>query len=275
MQWSKPYKTNPVANKEPAMKHRLALPLSALALVTAALLPAEALAAGPEACGGIDFWNVSECHFEFEGACRSQCEPVSFVGACSGQCEANVEAYCNAECTGSCLTECQVDPGHFDCHASCTADCEARAYASCGGDSECLATAEGHCEVECGAQCEYVPPSASCETKCEASCHGSCEVDANVDCYVECSVELQGGCEVDCDTPSGALFCDGQYIPVEDLPECLDYLLNNFDLDVEAEAEGHASFNLGCSTAGGRSAAGGLAAWLLVLGLVAWRRRRP
>mgnify|MGYP001816849460 CR=1 FL=1 len=252
------------------MTHRTALPLSALTLVAAALLPAEA-DAGQDACG-IDIWAVEECHVELSGGCEASCEPWSFVGACEGECNAQVDASCDVSCTAACETECRSDPGYFDCEASCEADCHAHASAQCGSDSECVTVAEAHCSASCEVECEYVPPSASCETQCEAACAGACDVEANVDCFVDCSLELEGGCEVDCEDPKGALFCDGQYIPVDDLDLCLQDLEASFDIEVEGEGSGYANFH--CATAEAGAAGGSLAAWLLGLGLVAFRRRR-
>jgi hypothetical protein len=119
-----------------------------------------------------------------------------------------------------------------------------------------------------------VPASADCSAQCNACCSGSCDVEANFDCSFDCTAEMQGGCEVDCRQPEGALFCDGQYIAVQDLPACMEYLLSNLDVEFEAEAE--ASFTSSCSYAAApieRGAAwGGLAALLVGLGFT--RRRR-
>ena len=69
----------------------------------------------------------------------------------------------------------------------------------------------------------------------------------------------------------GALFCDGQYIAVQDIPGCIDYLIDNLDVSVEAEA----SATISCSSAGARGGAAGLGAFALFgLGLCFVRRRR-
>lgn len=252
------------------MTHRSTVPLSAVALIAAVVLPAQATA-GQEACG-IDLWSVEECRVEFSGGCEASCEPWSFVAACEGECHASVDASCDVDCTAACVTECHTDPGHFDCAASCEAECEANASAECGADGDCVAVAEAHCSASCQLECEYVPPSATCETQCEAACTGACDVEANVDCFVDCAAELAGGCEVDCEDPEGALFCDGQYLPVDDIDDCLEHLEGSFDLDIRGTGQGQASFQ--CAVAEAGAAGGSLAVWLLGLGLVAFRRRR-
>ncbi|MBW2529465.1 MAG: hypothetical protein JRI23_35135 [Deltaproteobacteria bacterium] len=252
------------------MTHRTTCSLSAVTLLATLLAPTEA-AAGRDACG-IDLWSIEECHVEISGGCEAACEPWSFVAACEAECNASVDAACDLDCSAACVTECQTDPGHFDCEATCEARCEASAAAQCGCDQECIAVAEAHCSASCQVECEYVPPSASCQTQCEAACTGACDVEANVDCFANCSFDLQGGCEVDCEEPEGALFCDGQYIPVDDLAECVVHLEGRFDLEIEGEATGYGSFH--CATAEAGAAGGSLAAWLLGLGFVAFRRRR-
>jgi len=247
--------------------------LSAAVLACAALAPANALAAGPEACGYIDFWAVSECHFEASGGCEASCEPLSFVAACDGACDASVDVSCEASCNVDCSASCEVNPGSFDCQASCNASCSAELEAHCGGDQECAAYYNASCDASCSADCNYVPPSASCEAKCEASCQASCEVGAELDCSLDCAAEIQGGCELDCQEPEGALFCDGQYIPVQDLPACLAYLASNLDIQVELEAEASANAVISCSLGEPQTAPGSLAAIMAGLALALGLRR--
>lgn len=225
---------------------RFTPPVATFFLVFAAVAPATASAAGPEACGGIDFWSVSECHFEFDGGCESQCEPLSFSAACDGQCNLDIEGSCTASCEASCTSECHYDPAQFSCEATCTADCRAGASAHCGADSSCASYFEANCQAQCEGECSLVPPSASCEARCQSCCAGSCELQANAECELECTANLEGGCVVDCRQPEGALFCDGQYIPVQDLPTCVEYLISNFSVELEAEA--HAEMTLTCAT---------------------------
>lgn len=252
--------------------NRVALPLTAAALSCFALLSETALASGAEACGGVELSNVQECHFEWSGGCEANCTPWHLQAACDGECNAALSASCTNECTSSCTTTCEIDPGSFDCTAECNGDCHARAVAECGCDDDCIALVEASCEAHCEAECSWVPPSASCETQCNACCAASCDVEANVDCNLECTAELEGGCEVDCMQAEGALFCDGQYIPVQDIGACVDYMSASYSVDVSGEAEG--SFGISCSTSAGRDADSGASLWALAFGLVALRRRR-
>jgi hypothetical protein len=247
----------------------------AAAIASFALAPT-AFAAGPEACGNISLSSISECHFEFEGGCKAKCEPLSFVAACDGQCNASIDASCDTSCQGSCQAACEVEPAQFDCRASCYGDCSANIAVLCDpGDDECISYCEADCSASCETECEFVAPSASCDAQCNACCTGSCDVDANFECSLDCSASLDGGCEVDCDAPAGALFCDGQYIAVQDLPECVAYLVENFSVNLSLEASASASVNGAmCSFGDGRSGDGGIALLMAGLGLAFWRRRR-
>ncbi len=248
-----------------ALPAALALPL--------AFAAGSAEAASRQACGNIELLAVGECHFEFEGGCKAKCEPLNLVAACDGKCNLDISVECKSDCSGSCQTECQVDPGKFDCKASCRTDCNAQVAARCNsGDNECISYCEADCESNCSAQCDVVAPKADCETKCNGCCSGSCETDANFDCSLKCSVDLQGGCEVACEKPEGALFCDGQYIAVNDLSECIQYIQESFNYKVEVKAE--ASASVSCAASNGASSAGGLALLGLAAGVAAARRRR-
>lgn len=233
-----------------------------------------AQSSGAAACGNLEALAFGECHLEFEGGCKAKCTPLSFVAACDGQCNASIDASCTADCSGSCNAECNADPGSFSCQGSCEADCTASTEAQCGTDSECKAYFEANCEAQCEAECEAVPPMADCEAQCQGCCSGSCEVDANFDCSLECTADLKGGCEVDCDAPEGALFCDGQYIAVTDLSECINYLATQ-GISVEFEAKASASASVsGCSLTDPRFGGGGFAFLMAGVGYVFWRRRR-
>jgi LPXTG-motif cell wall-anchored protein len=245
----------------------------AAAAATFALFGASTASAATNPCGNIEITSIGECHFEFSGGCKAQCEPLSFVAACDGECNASIDANCNVECSAGCEADCEVNPGSFDCSASCETDCNASIQARCGSDQECISYCEASCTTECDASCEVVAPEADCTAQCEASCSGGCDVDANFDCNVECSAELQGGCEVQCDAPEGALFCDGQYLNITDIPACVEYLVENFEIELEFEVEITGEIDSSCTVAntgssqssvpgmlGLAAAAGGLAA---------------
>lgn len=271
---------------------------ASLALAIVLLTPSTA-SAGVEACGDIHIEAGAECELVPPGAtCDVQCTPISVQAACAGQLYVECQGECNAtatvECTGSCTTscegECNADPGSFDCRASCQGSCEANCAAACS-DDECMASCAATCSGSCDADCEAVAPSASCEAKCEASCDGSCTGEANIDCqvgcqsdgYLECTTEVQGSCMAACETEEGALFCDGAYVDHGgNLEECVEALMNLFNIEVEGYAEAmcegnsctaEAGGSVGCQMAGsGGAAASGWA--LMALGMLLWRRRR-
>ena len=104
-----------------------------------------------------------------------------------------------------------------------------------------------------------------------------------MDCHVSCTAELSGGCEVQCQSPDGALFCDGQYVDHGgNLEECIAALNAFLDIEVSGsascsgnscEAEASAS----CSAAPAQPLDDDLAPWLTLAfaaGLVGLRRRR-
>ena len=232
------------------MSLRFRTTLLAAAAAGVSMLGASTSFAATNPCGNIELTSITECHFEFEGGCKAKCEPLSFVAACDGECNLSIEGGCSAACEADCSAECEVNPGSFDCNASCTSECNANVQAQCdSGDNECITYCEAQCSSECEASCTATPPSASCEAKCSASCDAGCEVDANFDCSLECQAELKGGCEVQCDAPEGALFCDGQYLAVSDFPACVEYLVNNFSIELEFEVSVTGSIDSSCTVA--------------------------
>lgn len=249
----------------------------AAATASVSLLGASTSFAETNPCGNIEITAIGECHFEFKGGCTAKCEPLNFVASCDGECNFEIDGNCTNTCTGSCSTDCSnVEPGSFDCSASCEADCKVSAQGSCSsGDSECVAYAEAQCSSECSASCEGTPPTADCTAQCNACCSGSCEVEANFDCNIDCTAELQGGCETQCQAPEGALFCDGQYLNVTDIPACVQYLVDNFEIEVEFEAEVSGSVTSDCTVAdaGARKSTGALGMMAVALGLAVARLR--
>lgn len=244
--------------------------IAAIAISLFAALPASA-APNREACGGIDFRSIGECHFEVEGGCKAKCQPLNLVASCDGKCTATIVAECDTSCSAQCQTDCNAN-ANFDCKGACEADCNGRIAADCGSDQECIS----YCQADCRQSCEFecnADIQADCNSQCGACCQGSCDVDANFDCSINCSAELRGGCEVACDSPEGALFCDGQYINVLNLDDCLAYLASNFEVKAEARVEGKATISA-CSMS--PVAAGGAGAGLFAasVGLLLARRRR-
>jgi hypothetical protein len=237
-------------------------------------LASPAAAAGPEACGGIELASISSCHFEFDGGCEAKCEPLRFTAACDGACNLDIDTVCTQDCGASCQTSCESDPGSFSCRAACTSDCNANVKASCGNDEGCISVGQASCSSECEGRCSVTAPSASCDTQCNACCGASCDVDASLDCRVDCSLDMRGGCEVDCRAPSGALFCDGQYIAVQDLPACVAYLADNLKLEVSVEATANGFVGCNVSQAPTGDDAGWAGLGLLAFGSVLRRLQR-
>lgn len=251
----------------------------------------EAHAGGLDACGDIFVDAGANCEVLVEGGCTAQCEPVAFTAACaaegalgcSGGCNVDADVQCTASCQGSCEAECEVDPGAFDCRAACEGNCAGNCSARCSADpdsAECRASCESTCSLECGASCDINAPEADCVAQCQGCCTGECRADINVDCqidcqadlYVECKADLQGGCETQCETPQGALFCDGQFIEVGNVDACADALREFLDIEVEFEAEGSASFS--CSVVDDPSRGGALLGFGVMCLLAAGLRRR-
>ena len=246
---------------------------AALAAATTFGFASSADAKTISACGGIELAANAKCEMRVEGGCTAACQPLNFqvqcaadlyVG-CSGQCNAQIEASCTASCQASCEAECDVDPGSFECGASCRADCGASCNGACAADPDsarCRASCEATCGGECDARCEATPPSANCKAQCSSCCTGSCDAQANIDCQVDCQAKgfltcetkLQGGCEVACTKPDGALFCDGQYVDVgEQIDQCVAQLESLLEIKVEGYARGDAQCNGGRCTATGEA----------------------
>ncbi|RYE81544.1 MAG: hypothetical protein EOO74_00450 [Myxococcales bacterium] len=227
-------------------------------------------------CGNIELTAIGSCELRTSGGCQADCTPLSFVAACDGQCNASASATCQGSCQASCEAECNVKPAAFSCQGQCTTDCRARIAVQCEGEADqagCRSYCDAMCDTDCQAQCNVVAPEADCKAKCQGSCGGSCETQANFDCTYDCSAELKGGCDVSCEAPQGALFCDGQFINVTNVEECLAYVASNLQIEGSAEASGTVS----CAAAPGPSTpVGGLLAGLgaVVASLAARRARR-
>ena len=103
---------------------------------------------------------------------------------------------------------------------------------------------------------------------------------------------MTGGCQVACSQPSGAIFCDGSYLEVNNVHQCVDalnaWLTQHVQVDVSAsgsagcdggvcsvEGEAQAQASASCSMARVPASRGGGAVGLgLGLGLLAQRVRR-
>ncbi|MFO0618793.1 MAG: hypothetical protein U0414_39755 [Polyangiaceae bacterium] len=253
----------------------------------AAVVATEAFA-GAEACGKFDFSSGISCKIEVKGGCSAKCTPLNFEAGCKGTCTGMATTTCTGSCGTQCLAEC--NPNLLDCFAGCHAECDQPATDLCNmknpGD-DCVSIATAQCDMHCEDACKV--PDTSCSEHCKACCDGGCTTQSNYQCDYDCFAKLEGGCEVQCTEPSGALFCNGQYIGASDVQGCVDYLLTQgIKVDVTARGEvtcdltgckGSGDANAGfCSYATGSAdlALGGvgIAAVGLAAGLAFRRRRR-
>jgi MYXO-CTERM domain-containing protein len=117
-----------------------------------------------------------------------------------------------------------------------------------------------------------------------------CQVDCQSTIQANCETRLEGGCVAKCESPQGAVKCDGEYVDQGgNAEECLDAIAEwaaQINASASAsgsascsngrcEAEGEAEAEASCATAPGPKS-GGLAA-LGVFGLIlgwAFARRR-
>jgi uncharacterized protein (TIGR03382 family) len=64
--------------------------------------------------------------------------------------------------------------------------------------------------------------------------------------YASCKSMLKGGCEAECDSPEGAIFCDGNYVDHGgNAQECIDAIRAAVNITVDTSARG--SYNAECS----------------------------
>lgn len=271
-------------------------------LILTILLSADNARAGVDACGNLDITASSQCEIVTEGGCATMCTPISFQASCAADlyvtcdamCTLTADVSCTGSCEASCSADCMVDPGSYECGVECQATCEGSCSGTCSGSAnmgECMASCRATCSGECDASCTGTPPTATCDAKCMASCQGSCTADANLDCqatcqsggFVDCTTTMMGGCTTQCATPSGALFCDGQYVDADNLVTCVDYLVNSLMIDVQGYADfmctvGMCTAEAGASCscrAGGADTRSGLSLLLFAIaGLFVMRRRR-
>jgi hypothetical protein len=95
-------------------------------------------------------------------------------------------------------------------------------------------------------------------------------VQANMSCYLDCegscTASMTGGCEADCQAPYGALFCDGQYVQLDNYADCAA----SFSVQAQGSATASCSMAPRSSTPFG---AGALAALAAGVGWTVVRRR--
>jgi hypothetical protein len=206
-------------------------------------------------CGKFDFSGGLDCRIEVSGGCTAKCTPLSFEAGCTGGCQAPPDPACvETACGEACIAEC--DPALLDCFQGCHDECDAEVQAQCEAEAsgvDCAEQAIAQCNMHCKEACK-VPPS-DCQEHCEQCCTGSCFTLSNFSCDFDCFAELQGGCEVQCSDPKGALFCNGQYVYASDIDACIEYLVTQ-GISVDVSAQGSASCTGGNCAATGKVKAG-------------------
>lgn len=206
------------------------------ALAAPVLLLSSTALAQNNPCGAFDFSQGMSCEILVEGGCTAECEPINFVATCEASCTASADVSCTGGCSVDCEAACTLDPGSFDCQADCEASCSDDCDQQCAlrdDADDCKSICGGACTSRCHAKCDVVAPSADCTAKCQASCDASCTASANVNCQADCSASISGGCTAQCTEPTGAIFCNGQYVDAEDVDQCIAFLASNFNIEVD------------------------------------------
>lgn len=266
------------------------LALSLLALPTMLFASSASALDMPPECGKFvtDSGTLADCRVVVKGGCDVECKPIKFLAGCTGGCTVTANASCTNNCGVSCIAQC--DPAKLDCVAGCHQECEQPFAADCTSkhpERDCAADAQASCTSYCRSQCQVQP--SSCTEHCDTCCTGACTANINMDCDIACYAKLEGGCRGQCEAPSGALFCNDQYVNATDPQSCIDALIaQGIKVDVSARGEVscdilagdcNSSGNVGgiaCSAAPGPDspfAATAIALGLAAFGISATRRR--
>ncbi len=237
-------------------------------------------------CGRFDFSEGLDCSIEVAGGCELQCDAIRFEAACAGGCTAEATTTCTGPCVDACAESC--NPAKLDCMAGCDFECKSRCLDACELD-DCSSECQSSCAANCKASC--TDTAVDCAGTCSECCHGACTTEVNIGCDVACYAKVEGQCMGHCDAPSGALFCNGQYVAASDVEACIVWLAENYAIETNVEARGKVTCDLngcdavseataGCSVGpeGSLGSDAGLLAPLGLLGaaaaLSASRRRR-
>ncbi|TKD12845.1 hypothetical protein [Polyangium fumosum] len=236
------------------------LVLSVLAFPALLLASSQALAiTTPPECGKFDFnKNGLGCEIRVEGGCEADCTSLRFTAGCEGGCTASASTSCTNNCGESCIAEC--DPSKLDCIQGCHDECEQPFIADCQANypqRDCVTDAKASCTSRCRTQCQVQP--SNCIEHCDTCCTGACTANINMDCDLTCYAKLEGGCRVQCQEPTGALFCNDQYVFASDVKGCISALLEQgLQVDVSAQAQGECTITLGGADCAGSGEASGL-----------------
>jgi hypothetical protein len=237
------------------------LALSLLALPTMLLASSAALAAVPPECGKFitEDGSIADCRVVVSGGCDVECTPLKFQAGCSGGCTVSANATCTNDCGVSCIAQC--DPAKLDCVTGCHDECEQPFIADCKANPmhasrDCVEDAKASCTSYCRNQCKVQP--SNCTEHCDTCCTGACTATINMDCDISCYAKLEGGCRGQCEAPSGAVFCNDQYVNAADPQKCIDALIAQ-GIEVDVSARGECTCTLSGCDCDGNASAGGLA----------------
>jgi len=241
---------------------------------------AEAADAG-NPCGTFDFTGGFNCKIEVSGGCKADCAWLKEELACAGNCSVMADVSCTNTCGAQCVQMC--NPQALDCFKGCHGECDLPTQDQCikAGMNDCGNRAIAQCDIHCKETCQ-VPPN-NCQEHCNKCCLGSCNTQINFNCDLNCFTNANKDCGVQCDAPTGAIFCNGNYVHATDVQACINYLLTQ-NIKVDVSARGSAMCDLsGCHGTGSACEAApgsnvGTGAWGVGLGAMAltWimRRRR-
>jgi hypothetical protein len=244
------------------MKNFAKLALSLLALPTLLLASSSASAEKlPAECANfnIDKWASEglQCKVEVKGGCEANCNSLKLTAGCDGQCTTTATMTCTGSCGETCLQQC--NPESLNCMNSCHNECDQDYIKACESSHpgrDCVNDAKASCESHCRDKCN-VPLQSTCEDHCIACCNGACTSNVNMDCDISCYAKLEGGCKVQCEAPSGALFCNNQFISITDVDACISALAaRGVEVDVSARGECVCTLS-GCDCTGDANAGGG------------------
>jgi hypothetical protein len=234
---------------------KLTLSLLALPALLLASTSASAYTTPPE-CGAFNFdENSAGCEIRVKASCSVDCSSLNFVAGCDGGCVAKPTPGCKDNCGPPCVAEC--DPSKLDCITGCHDECEQPFISDCQKahpERDCANDAKASCTGYCRDQCKVQP--SNCLEHCDTCCAGACTSLSNMECDLSCYAKLEGSCKAQCDAPSGALFCNGQYVGASDVDACINALLAQ-GLQVNAEAKGEVKCDLnGCDALGSANVGG-------------------
>jgi hypothetical protein len=191
-----------------------------------------------DACGALPLTTASKCELQVDAACLAGCNPSNFTHAawteCDSACSQPASEVCKLTCNPVCKAECMASDYDFNAVTACQAECQETCGETCGGlvaagDVDAIAC-EIACDTVCSSECgaaSSVAQIANCGVQCGACCAAECSAKTNMGCQIACQSELfliKGeSCKGSC-ADAGSLFCDGKFVALTDLEECIDAL---------------------------------------------------